>query len=100
LAVSACGDKRTVAALQIPQERIDCVTIRDQRPTIPPEYVIDWSKVTTIAKAQTEHEAFVTRLREREKQVTVYVVKLEGQLFACANDAQWIADYQSRLPKP
>lgn len=100
LAVSACGEKRVQVPIPIPAERIDCVSIRDQRPTIPAEYVIDWTRVTTVAQARAEHEAFVTRLREREGPVALYVVELEGELWACADDDEWLRDYVRRLPAP
>jgi hypothetical protein len=101
LAVSACHVERIATAIPIPADRMDCTELAgaDGRPTIPPEYVIDWSKVTTVQQAHAEHDAFVTRLRERERPVTLYVVRLEGRVFACADDAAWLRDYTSRLPK-
>jgi len=101
LAVSACGEKRIQVPIPIPPDRMDCTELSgaDARPTIPPEYVIDWSKVTTVQQAHAEHDAFVTRLRERERPVALYVVRLEGRVFACADDAAWLRDYTSRLPK-
>ncbi|APZ81836.1 hypothetical protein vBEliSR6L_71 [Erythrobacter phage vB_EliS_R6L] len=72
----------------------------EARPTIPPEYEIDWSRVTTVGEARAEHQAFVTRLRERERPVALYVVRLEGRVFACADDAEWLRDYSARLPQP
>lgn len=86
-----------VVPLPIPAERMDCVVLADQRPTIPPEYVIDWTRVTTVAQARAEHEAFVTRLRQRETPVALYVVELEGELWACADDDAWLRDYTERL---
>lgn len=100
LALSACEPKRVQVPIPIPAERVDCVSIRDQRPTIPAEYVIDWSRVTTVGQARAEHEAFVTRLREREGPVSLYIVELEGELWACADDDQWLRDYIARLPEP
>lgn len=101
LALSACGEKRVQVPLPIPQDRMDCRELSgDQaRPTIPPEYVIDWTTVTTVGQARAEHDAFVTRLRERERPVALYVVRLEGRVFACADDAEWLRDYTSRLPQ-
>lgn len=102
LAVSACTEKRVQVPIPIPADRMDCVALSgdDARPTIPPEYVIDWSRVTTVQQARTEHDAFVTRLRERERPVALYVVRLEGRVFACADDAAWLRDYTNRLPQP
>lgn len=100
LAVSACGEKRIQVPIPIPAERVDCVSIIDQRPTIPAEYVIDWSRVTTVGQARAEHEAFVTRLRQREGPVSLYIVEVEGALWACADDDQWLRDYLARLPEP
>lgn len=100
LALSACEPKRVLVPIPIPEDRMDCVSIRDQRPTIPAEYVIDWSRVTTVGQARAEHEAFVTRLREREGPVSLYIVEVEGALWACADDDQWLREYTARLPKP
>lgn len=100
LALSGCGSKRVQVPIPIPEDRLDCVSIIDQRPAVPREYEIDWSRVTTVGQARTEHEAFVTRLRERERPISVYIVNLEGALFACANDDQWLRDYLKRLPAP
>ena len=100
LAISGCDQKRIEVPIPIPPERMDCVTITGERPTIPAEYVIDWTKIRTVDQARTEHKAFVTRLRERERPVAGYVVRLEGQLFACADDAAWLRDYTSRLQTP
>lgn len=95
LASSACDEKRVQVPLPIPAERIDCQLLdgADGRPAIPAEYVIDWEKVVTPAQARIEHDAFITRLRKREADVAGYVVRLEGRLFACANDAQWLREY-------
>lgn len=97
LALTACEPKRVAEAIPIPAERIDCVYV-ENRPALPPEYVIDWSKVTTVPQAKREHDAFVRSVRTRAGKVAGYVVELEGKLFLCASDAEWIRDYQSRLP--
>lgn len=100
LSAGSC-EKRVATAIPIPADRIDCEVLgTEARPTIPREYVIDWSGVTTVGQARVQHDAFVTRLRERETPITLYIVRLEGQLFACADDAAWVRDYQSRLPAP
>lgn len=96
LALSGAScEKRVQVPLPIPPERMDCQTI--SRPTVPPEYLIDWTKVQTVEQAHAEHDAFVTQLRKREGIVAVYIVQLEGSLFACADDASWLKDYTSRL---
>ena len=102
LAVSSCSlfEKRVQVPVPIPEDRMDCVTLTDQRPTVAAEYVIDWSGVTTVAQARAEHEAFVTRLRERENLVALYIVEVEGELWACADDDEWLRDYVRRLPSP
>lgn len=102
LAVSACAPQRVLVPLPIPSDRIDCqeVVPSAERPVIPPEYVIDWAKVATVDQARREHDAFVQRLRERERAVTGYVVHLESRLFVCADDAAWVRDFQQRLDAP
>jgi len=100
LAISGCSEKRINVPIPIPAERVDC-TVLDGRPTVPKEYVIDWTRVQDVAQAEAEHKSFVTRLREREKIIggsDGYIVQLEGRLFVCANDALWIRNYLSRLP--
>lgn len=101
LSAASC-EKRVATAIPIPPERIDCAVLggEEARPKIPAEYVIDWTRVTSVPQARVEHDAYVTRLRARETPVALYIVRLEGQLFACADDAAWVRDYQSRLPAP
>ena len=78
---------------------MDCVAVEPgQRPAIPPEYVIDWSKVETVAQARSEHEAFVRTVRTREGVVAGYVVQVEEKLFVCASDAAWLRDFFAALP--
>lgn len=94
--INGCGTKRVVKHIPIPVERMDCTYLKD-RPNIPSEYVIDWSKVVSVGQAKDQHEAYVSRLRQRETAIAGYIVKTEGRLFACANDAQWIRDYEKSL---
>lgn len=68
------------------------------RPQVPAEYVIDWSRVTTVPQARAEHDAFVRVLRNRERIVAGYIVQLEGRHFVCFNNMQWQRDFYSRLP--
>lgn len=100
LAATSCSEKRVKVPIPIPPERMDCVDVTS-RPTVPPEYLIDWSGVVTVDQARGEHQAFVKRLREREKIIggsDGYIITLEKHLFACADDATWLRDYSSRLP--
>jgi arginine deiminase len=76
---------------------MDCVELEDGRPTIPAEYQIDWSGVSTVERARTEHQAFVDRLRQRERVSAGYIVTLEGRVFACADDAAWLRQFFSDL---
>lgn len=96
--LASCEPKRVAVPLPIPPERMDCVAIEEGRPAIPPEYVIDWGRVASVGEARAQHEAYVQRLRLRENQVAGYLVRVEGRVFACADDAAWLRDYTSRLP--
>ena len=87
-----------------PGDRLQCAAIGD-RPTIPPEYVIDWSKVLvadnapmTLANAQAEHARYVTSIRTREGIVAGHVLAIEGKLFACSNNATWLREFYAKLP--
>ena len=99
LAGSACNTTRVAVPLKPDPARMDCVAVEPgQRPAIPPEYVIDWSKVETVAQARSEHEAFVRTVRTREGVVAGYVVQVEEKLFVCASDAAWLRDFFAALP--
>ncbi|MBO9624183.1 MAG: hypothetical protein J7500_15855 [Sphingomonas sp.] len=65
---------------------------------MPKEYAIDWSKVTTVAQARAEHMKFVASVRSREGVVSGYILRIEGQLFACSNNAAWLRDFYGKLP--
>lgn len=93
LTAASC-EKRVVTSLPIPAERMDCVYVQD-RPTIPAEYKIDWQRVTTVAQAKGEHDRFVASIRTREGIVAGYLVKIEGRIFACASDAQWLREWNA-----
>lgn len=96
---SACETtKRTASFIPTPPERLICERA-GTRPTIPAEYVIDWAKVATVAQAKSEHEKYVAVIRNREGFVAAYVVKVEGALFTCWNNAQWRRDYEADLAK-
>lgn len=97
LALSACGEpKRIAEAIPIPPERMDCVAA-GTRPTIAPEYVIDWTKVNSVLQARTEHDKYVGSVRTREGQVAGYILNIEGKLFGCSNDAQWLREWQAGI---
>lgn len=95
----SCGPTAVLAPLTPPADRMDCVAA-GARPAIPAEYVIDWSKVTTVPQARTEHESFVRSVRNREGVVVGHLVDVEGKLFACSTDAEWLRDFYERLPDP
>lgn len=97
----SCGERvRSVSALRPDQtnpDRFIC-DAAGTRPQVPAEYVIDWSRVTSVPQARAEHEAFVRVLRTREGIVAGYIVQLEGRHFVCFNNMAWQRDFYSRLP--
>jgi hypothetical protein len=99
LLISACEPKRVVTALPIPPERTDCQAATGKRPTLPPEFVIDWSKVATVGQAKAAHENFVNVIRGREGIVANYVLQIEGDLHQCSLDAQWIREVQAETTR-
>lgn len=98
LTASSC-EKRVVTNLAPPSERLQCAPV-GSRPKIPAEYVIDWSKVTTVAQAHSEHDAYVRSIRTREGVVAGYIVEIEGKLFACSNNAAWLREWYAATAKP
>lgn len=97
LSITACGPDRVVAPIKPPPERLACQAAGD-RPAVPPEHVIDWSKVGTVAQAREEHGRFVASVRSREGVVAGYIVRIEGDLFACSNNAAWLREFFGKLP--
>lgn len=95
LAISACEPKRVVTALPIPPERMDCQDATGKRPTLPPEYQIDWAKIASVDEAHAAFDNFKLVLRGREQTVANYVIQIEGQLFQCSEDARWIREVQA-----
>jgi len=92
-ALSACAEpKRIVTNLAPPSERLQCAAV-PKRPTIPPEYVIDWAKVATVGMAKAEHAKFLASVRSRESAVGAYIIDVEGKLFVCGNNAAWLRDW-------
>lgn len=82
-----------------PPERLVC-DYAGERPTLPPEHVIDWSTVGTVDDARAEHQKYVTSVRNREGIVTAHILRIEGKLFVCANNMEWRRTFESRLPSP
>lgn len=98
LAASACGEpEKIVTALKPPSERLQCASAGD-RPQIPPEHRVDWQRVSTVAQARSEHDAYVRSVRTREGIVAGYIVDIEGRLFACSNNATWLREFYAVLP--
>ena len=96
LVLASCGEKRIVTALPIPPERTDCQAATGKRPTLPPEFVIDWATIATVGQAKAAHDNFVNVIRGREGIVANYVIEVEGMLHACANDAQWLREWSAQ----
>lgn len=93
LLATACDPTKRIAVPVLPPaERLVCVAAGD-RPAIPAEYAIDWSAVTTVEQAKAEHLKYVASVRTREGVVAGYIVRIEGQLFACSNNAAWLRDF-------
>lgn len=95
LTAGSC-EKRIAQSIPIPPERMDCAKL-SKRPKLTAEYQIDWTKVATVPQAHAEHDKFVAVVRDREKVVAGYILEVEGELFACSNDAQWLREYQAEL---
>lgn len=93
LLLASCGEpKRIVTQLKPPPERLQCAPA-GERPAIPPEHLIDWQSLSTLAQARSEHEKYVASVRSREGVIAGYIVKIEGQLFACSNNAAWLREW-------
>ncbi len=88
-ALASCGEKRVITNLAPPAERLVCEPA-GPRPDIPPESVIDWAHVTSVAQAKIEHEGYVKSVRAREGVIAGYILNIEGKLFACSNNAAWL----------
>lgn len=93
---TACSNP-PVRIAKPPAEKLTCNALT-QRPKIPAEYQIDWSKVTTVEQARGEHDVFVRTLRSREGLIAGYVVAIGDDWFSCWSDVQWHADYNGALP--
>lgn len=86
-------------SIPTPPDRLVCEPAGD-RPTIPPGYTIDWSRVTTVDQARQEHQRYVGTVLDREARVAHYIVEIEGRLFTCASNMQWRRDFEAGLPRP
>jgi hypothetical protein len=100
--IAGCGPDRQLTPLRPDishPERFECDAVSPgDRPAIDPEHVIDWAKVQTVEQAKAEHLAYVKSIRSREGVITGYIVRLEGQLFTCANNMTWQREYYANLP--
>ena len=94
--LTGCSPQRVVEHLPTPPERLVCERAGD-RPALPPEYAIDWSKVTTVPQAVAEHDTFVRSIRTREGKVAGYLVEVEDRLFTCWNNAEWRRNYEAGI---
>lgn len=96
LALAACGERLVYNPLPIPPERLDCRAIdREDRPALPDEHRIEWSQVETLQQAYDEHQKFVKSVRAREGIIALYIVEIEGELWACASDDLWLTEWQA-----
>ena len=93
---ASCEERRVVEHLPTPPERLICERA-GTRPEIPPEYAIDWSRVTTVAEARAEHERYVGAIRTREGIIVGYIQRVEGVLFTCWTNMQWRRDYEAGI---
>lgn len=96
--ISACEEKRIAEHLPTPPERLICERA-GTRPTIPPEYQIDWSQIRTVDAAKVEHGKYVASIRTREGIVAGYVLKLEGELWRCWNNMTWRKEFEAGLTR-
>lgn len=94
--LTGCSPQRVVEHLPTPPERLICERSGD-RPALPPEYVIDWSKVATVPQAKAEHDTFVRSIRTREGKVAGYLVDVEGVNFTCWLNVEWRRNYEAGI---
>lgn len=99
LLVAACAGEpqRVVTHLPTPPERLVCEGVPNARPSLPAQYRIDWSSVTTLAQARAEHERYVRVEVERNGIVAGYLLNIEGRLFLCFNNMQWRREYEAGI---
>lgn len=104
LAASACKPEeiRSVSAIPLLKEhpeRFECNTV-GTRPTINPEFKIDWTKVGSISDAKREFENYRNVQHGREKVVADYVLALESVNSLCAINMGWQRDFYKGLETP
>lgn len=99
LLTTACDKERIVAPIKPPAERLVCEAA-GARPTVPTEYSIDWGRVevvgdsrATLNAAKTEVAKLIASIRSREGVVVGHVMRIEGKLFLCSNNAAWLRDF-------
>lgn len=98
LLATGCKRPEVVAVpIQPPSERIQCAAAGD-RPGMPPEYAIDWANVATVDQAKAEHLKYVASVRSREGVIVGYIMRIEGRLFACSTNAEWLRDFFAGMP--
>lgn len=102
--LAGCGDKRVVAPVKPPAERLVCEAA-GTRPVIQPEYQIDWLTVSqaptvpvAVQRAKAEVGKLMASVRTREGIITGYILSIEGKLFVCSDNAAWVRDFFGRLP--
>ena len=105
LTAASCGEKRTVQHLPTPPERLVCEAV-PARPSISPEYQIDWRSVESAAtvkvavdRAKAEVAKLMGSIRNREGVIVGHILSLEGKLFTCFTNAQWRRDYEASLSR-
>jgi hypothetical protein len=104
---TACKHPEVEAvAVKPPLDKMACEAA-GARPAVPMEYAIDWSKVevpgnsrATLLNAQGEVVKLVASIRSREGIVTGYILRIEGSLFVCSNNAAWLRNFFAQLPDP
>lgn len=95
--LTACAEtKRVVEHLPTPPERLICERA-GTRPTIPPEAVVAWERITNAGAAKVALDAYVASVRAREAVVADYVLNVEGKLERCAINMDWRRDYEKGL---
>lgn len=99
LLASCAEPKRIVTNLAPPPDRLVCEAAPD-RPVIPPEYQIDWTRISTVGVARVEHEKYVASIRAREGIVAGYLIGVEGRLFICSNNAAWLRQWVKETAAP
>ena len=103
--LSACNEEIHFKPIPIPPEKIDCVPLI-KRPSLNDEYVIDWATVEkaptkemALQLAKLEVKKLLYSVHNRELTVVNYIVNIEGILYGCSSDAEWLRDYTKKTDK-